>query len=172
MATVCSRKSVIFIILVLIASTYSQEPDWFTKVKQIKVLESTKQDVERVFNSPVVEQIRGTTIDYKFDWGRLSVSYSKGKCSLEDNRRGYDFDKDIILGISLFLFKDVKISELNLDLKNFEKHKDSDTNALTYSNDELGIEYSGDKKTIYSVDFYPANKYDHLYCKNVLGLQD
>lgn len=179
MEKLCSKQSIIILmclILVLFSSIIvkSQEPEWFAKLKQIQVMQSTRQDVERIFSFPNVIQIRGgktssRTIDYEFKGGSLYVSYSIGKCSLENNTRGYDADNDIVVEVYLFLFEPIKTSRLNLDLKNFEKHKESDTNALTYSNDEIGVQYTGGKKTVSSIKFYPADRYDYLYCRNVLN---
>lgn len=177
MARFCTRQSVIYSIIwifILVASSSAQVIDleWIDKLKQIQVMQSQKQDVENIFQSLEVKKIRkgkgSQTVDYKINNGRLSISDSTGQCSLEENIGVYDVEDGVVIGVYLFLLEPVKISKLHLNLRAFEKYNSSESNAWIYTNDELGIQYSGGKKTIYSIELYPADKYDHLYCKSIL----
>lgn len=169
------KSRIVFLIVLVIIFNFSalgKEPEWFTKFKQIQVLKSTREDVEKMFGFPKVIQVRkgkwSQTIDYEFNGGRFEVSYSTGKCSQETNQNGYNVNTGVVVKTYLFLFLPVKISELKLKLKGFEKYKSSEYNGLVYTNDEIGVQYSGDKKTISDITFYPSDKQDNLDCKTIL----
>jgi len=165
-------KLVFLALLFLAGSVHAKPPGWFTKLNQIKLLESTRQEVEKNFGDPqITQQINGEfsrQIEYKLPVGSLTVSYSIGKCSPEKNTTGYDVDEDVVIRIYLLLFKDVKISDLKVDLSGFERYQESDSNAISYYNYENGIEFTGGKKTIRSIEYSIGDKYDYLDCENVL----
>lgn len=168
-----SMKSLISLLMLLLLTIpgYSQTPDWYGKLKQLRIAHTKREELEKIFGNPPVTQIRnGTwsqTVDYKLDDGNLFVDYSTGKCS-ERNKTGYDLDNGVVIGVSLLLFHDVKLSRLRLNLKLFEKYNASDTNVFVYFNDELGIRFEGSKRTIHSVEYSIGNRLNYLDCKNML----
>jgi hypothetical protein len=66
--------------LIFVSNVFGQNkvPEWFTKLKQIKVMESTREDAEKLFSSPQIEQVRkgggSQIVDYNFGFARRSVS--------------------------------------------------------------------------------------------------
>ena len=81
-----------FLLLIFSAvSVFPDEPDWFVKLKEVKVFQSSKQDVERVFGNPPIvystkndsrEKGWGEINEYQTNEGKLEVFYSTGKCLL------------------------------------------------------------------------------------------
>lgn len=53
-----ARLVLAFVFTLLISSTvFSQPPEWYQKLRQIKPMVSTRQDLENLFNSPEIERI-------------------------------------------------------------------------------------------------------------------
>ena len=159
-------------LLLGVGAVVGQPPTWFSKLNRVHPLESTRPEVEQLFGFSKVNQTRtgrgGQTIDYEFELGRFEVSYSTGKCSPENNTRGYNVEKNVVRALNVHLFQPIRIAELGLDLERFEKYIEPESNAWIYSNDNLGLKYTGDKETITSINIDPPEKYDHLLCKNLL----
>jgi hypothetical protein len=148
------------------------EPKWYSKLRQIKPLITTKQEVEKLFNYPKVtdayEGIWSNSVDYKLKEGELSISYSQGRCSETNKDNGYDVAKDVVIDVDLYLKKEVSISALSLDLSNFEKTEISDLpNLFTYRNEDLGEYYNGSLEKIRDIHFFPSKEQEKLACKSL-----
>lgn len=147
---------------------FAQAPKWYENLQQIKVTETNRVDVERLFGDPPVTQVRtgkwNQIINYELEIGKLEVSYSTGKCSSQSNTDGYDLDKNKVIRLSLLLYKPVKISKLKLRIDGFRQFEAVDTNVTTYTDDENGIKYIGNKERIrsliYSVGDRLFNSFD------------
>lgn len=154
----------IFLILLItffsLQSIYGQQQNGTETLSKINLFESTRLDVEKVFRyskSKETAKSDGTqTVYYDLDNGRLSVDYSIGKCSEHQSLDGYNIEENVVIGIYLYLFKEVEISKFNFNLDKFEKITNPDTNGINYLNENLGIEISGDEKTIRSIEFSPS----------------
>lgn len=99
----------------------------------------------------------------------LDITYSKGKCS-ENNKRGYDLEKDIVIGATLSFFDSVKISKLKLDLSKFTKTKlHSDlVGEFSYDSEDLGIHLSGVGKYVGLIEFSPLPFQEEKYsCQKI-----
>lgn len=138
------------LILFSASSVFAQTPDWFLKLKQIKVFQSSRQDVERVFENPESvyssskdsnEKGWGETVRYKTPDGQLRVFYSTGRCSETANKDGWNLDKDVVVSIEFRPVNRVKLSEFNLDLRTFTREKVIDTDGWFYQSMELGVDF-------------------------------
>lgn len=171
MERLCKKTSIIFLFIIsviIIFPKYSlaNEPNWFVKLKQIKVFKSTRQDVENVFKFSTSEESKKSngfqTVFYKLEKGSLSVGYSSGRCS-ETFSSGYNVGENVVTRITFDLKSPIKMSKFNFDLSQFDKYKESDDIALTWSNDDLGIQITGGqmpnkKNLVKSIEFYPTKE--------------
>lgn len=153
---------------------FSEEPNWYLKLKQIKMLETTKTEVEKIFSSYKVRYInkfnREQVYYYKSKGSEIIVTYSRGKCPeipTEKLFAGYDVDRDIVINIVYYPLKDIKISKLKLDLRNFESYKEIDTNNYVYFNEDLGVEYGILLGKVTRIEISPSNLMKHLLCKTL-----
>ena len=127
-----------------------QEPDWLIKLRKLKVLESTKADVEREFNFPKVidasddaerEKNGAEYITYETKDGVLEVDYSTGTCSELNSSFGYDVVSGTITELSFEPKKTVKATLLNFDYDSFKVEYVSDMPGhTTYRSLEEGVE--------------------------------
>lgn len=170
-------KIVLVVILVLTtnSSLFSATPKWFSKLKQIKLLTTTRQEVEKLFDSPKVtdtyEWDGRKVIEYKLKEGELTIVYSRGKCS-ETNKEGYDVDKDVVIDLDMNLKKDISISELKLDLNGFDRTEIYDLpGVFEYRNENLGEYYAANEfykdgsKKIRKIQFFSSKSQENLKCK-------
>lgn len=74
-----------------------QSPEWYSRIKQIKLLETKRSEVEKLlrpvnFKEPFKGAV-GTRVDYQVDRNlSVSVLYSNGYCS-PSSKYGYDVEK-------------------------------------------------------------------------------
>jgi hypothetical protein len=167
----------LFLVLIFtfVYPAYAQEPDWLIKLRKLKVLESTKADVEREFDLPKVinsssneerEKNREEYITYKTAEGTLEVDYSIETCSELSSLYAYNVSAGTIIEISFKPNKPVKATLLNFDLESFRMERVSDMPDLTiYRNLEDGIKISMVKGNVTKIRYSPSAKYDYLECK-------
>jgi hypothetical protein len=150
------------LIFLVITNGFAQEPTWLTKLRKIEPLKSTEKDVEKVFGKPIE---RYSHIgEYESEVGKISVYYSEGKCSVNENSQ-YDVDRGVVDEINLFVTKEVKFKALNLNLVNFEKQYVSDVPGLfSYRNEELGIGYHIDRDLLTYISVSASKSYAYLEC--------
>lgn len=134
---------VLFLIFVLNGLILGQGDNWFNKISEIKPGISTRQDVESLFDSALIEQtnqfVGNEDVYYKTREGKLLVSYSLKSCI--EGSEMYDLEKGKVILITFFPNLPLKISKLKLDLTSFKKRKENDNDNWDYINQELGIIY-------------------------------
>lgn len=163
---------IIVIILAVSVFAYSIEPKWFSNLRQVKPMITTKQEVEKLFDYPKVRYTFdgewSKKVDYILKEGELSVFYSQGRCS-EMKTEGYDVEKYIVIDIDMDLKKEVSISKLNLDLSRFEKTEINDLiGVFSYVNEDSGEWVTGTTRKISSFKRFPAKSQENLKCKDVI----
>lgn len=133
----------------------------------IKPLESTSDDVERVFGNikprSSFANEKGSMASYDISEGRFYVCYSSGQCS-STWKEDYNVDKGKVVTISFYNSKLLKLSNFNLKIEDFTREKENDNPTLHYINKELGIDYSTERGKVKGVHLFPALKYDYLKC--------
>lgn len=167
--TIILFLSVVFI-LVMGSFAYGKEPQWYSKLRQIKVLITTREEFEKLFDYPrVIETSQGKTyktVKYKLKSGELSVNYSLGKCIETNTEAGYNVSRDVVVRLYLNLNKEIKISKLGLDLSNFEKRENTDlVGIFTYGNEDIGERHLGTSETISEIGIFPSKAQENLKCK-------
>ena len=163
--------SLLILLSILTQVVIGQEPDWLKKIKNITLLSSTRDDVIKIFGHPKNEN--GSSLEYFFvKDGEISVQYSVGKCKTtiiegKETIQGWNVPDWTVVDIA---FSPNKNSKYKKHKHNFTGFKSSPVydfpNARVYENDELGVRYSiNSKGMVELITFYPADKYDYLYCK-------
>jgi hypothetical protein len=167
------RKRLIILLVFLIATNivFSQEPDWQVKIKTIKPLFSTRDDVIRVFGQPMGKEKRSYGEEYDLEEGRMSVIYTTGLCirKIEDGLEvvnGWNVPEWTVFLIIFSPTNRISPKRLNINFDNFRSEKISDVpGAVSYENDETGVGYTVYKGKIETISFQAPNKYDYLQCK-------
>jgi hypothetical protein len=178
------KFQVLFLLALFFCGTFKtigQEPDWFLKLKQIKVFQSTRQDVERIFENPEAvyssnrdgkEAGWGEIIKYERPDGELQVFYSTGKCSEITNPVGWDLDNDVVVNIEFEPTKPVKLSKFNLDLTTFKRSKEFDTENWDYISEQLGINFNVLENKITSFKYSLTPEMREIDCEKLLIKQN
>ena len=193
-------KKIIISTIFILAScgfAFAQTPhDAIKKVKEIKLLESTRDDVQRLL-------INYESDDYDFeehsqeffsDFADIEVSYSSGKC--QENVAGEeDEDGDDVAEIwnvvewkatkTVINFDEaVKIEDAGFNLSEFKKQKrfptdddndnsnndedadDEGSDSFIYHSKNLGVALIGNAKEIEKIIFYPSKGNHSKLCDN------
>lgn len=172
----CKVCFLISLIFLGFNSTQAKEPEWFLKLQEIKIFQSSQQDVERIFNYPKViyssseqsEQGWGNIIKYQTKSGELEVFYSTGRCSESSNKDGWDINEGIIVSIEFEPKKPIKLSMFNLDLTTFVADKESDNPTYNYRSFELGIEFNTLGGKVTSFEYSLTSEMKSLGCEFVV----
>ena len=156
----------ILILAVFDFSVSAQESEVLSKLKKINLLKSTRDDIIRVFGEPEISTYPYFK-SYSLKDGKVDIEYSTGLCG-NKNKDGWNVPEFTVTRI-FFDFKKPPNPKkyLNIHSKDFRKYPIKDVpGAFIYENEKIGIDYSITRKgKIESVTFYPAQKYDHLYCE-------
>lgn len=164
--------SILLLVLISSGSAFAQPPEWYTSFSKIKIFETTRADVERAFRSPkIVDEQNGgagLSVDYALKGGRLSVTYSMGKCT-ENNKFDYNQPKDTVTEIEVYLRRPLSLSRFGLDLTKFEMVEISDVVGLfTYISKDGGVEISGSRTELHGIRYRPSDEQEALSCRNFL----
>lgn len=167
----------LFSIFLSKSPSYGKGPDWLLKMKNIKIFESSKEDVLKTFNYPKMtyssndngeETSWGESVEYETNEGNLAVFYSTGKCSEETGNKGWDINKDIVVSVEFEPKKVIRLSELDLDLRTFTKYKESDNQYYQYQSVPLGINFTMLGKNVTLFEYSLTDKMKELDCEKVL----
>lgn len=157
-------RSILFILCLTLAFSISvrSQGDTFERLKNIKVMSSTREDVEKVVGTG--ENRENRTL-YHYENETIRIVYSDGDCIGE-----WLAPKDTVVKISIHFLDHRKLSELTRKVK-LKKLRVSDTYDMLggkiYHDDENGIEYDVNiiEKTWSSITYYPSIKYSSFKCK-------
>lgn len=140
-----------------------QAPKW----KQIRLMESTRTDVEKLMGPA---KYRGYSTWYKVEDGVLHIEYYP-YTSCTQTGADLRVPQWTVVEITFEPDNPVKLADLNLDLKKFRLVKESPDvpDLLSYLNEEDGVDYTFDTNddTLNNVRYFPGKRYDRLRCKKV-----
>lgn len=160
---------ILLIVLLLPSLIKAKEPDWYIKLKQIKPAESTRADVERIFDSPIAKPIYVDNglelVHYQTAEGKMSVEYSIGKCTSEKTP-GYDLENGIVTNIIFFPEQLIKFSRFKVDRKKLIKTHDGHDPPWHYVNQEASVDYTVGRGLLLHVKFQISLNQDYLKCKD------
>lgn len=193
------KKIIVSTVIILAACgfAFAQTPrDAIEKVKEIKLLESNRDDVQRAF-------VNYESDDYDFeehsqeffsDSADIEVSYSSGKCrenAAKDDEDENEESRDDVAEIwnvvewkatkiVIDFDEAIKIEDTGFNLSEFKKQKRfpddeesddeksdvEDSDSFIYHSKNLGIALVGDKKEIEKIIFYPSKGSHSKLCGN------
>jgi hypothetical protein len=141
--------------------TTEKQPKW----RQIILLRSTRQDVERLLGR---SKNRGFLASYKVEDGTLDVEYYSFNFCTPAPVADLRVRRWTVVEITYVPDNPPTLADLKLDLKKFRMVKESIhvPEAVSYLNDEEGVDYTsqGDE-TLDSIRYFPARRFDTLRCK-------
>lgn len=165
------------ILLVLVVGSsfaFAQSLPELEKVKEIKLLESTRDDVRRILAKYKLQKIenyvfqpRGGTI-YKdlfiSDKAWIWIEYSGGNC----NEKFEYWDTDVwkVTGVDIDFQKEIAIKNTAFILSSYKKEKTYSNipNHHTYYNKDDGIGIEVEKGFISKISLIPARTKNYLLC--------
>jgi hypothetical protein len=158
-----------FVITCIQSVSFGQAPEWYSKIKQIRLLETNRSAVEKLFQPVEIiktsRSVVGRIVDYRVQHASISVLYSHGKCA-PNSEYGYDVAEDTVLEIEITLRKHVEISKFGFDLSKFEKSEVEDVIGLfIYSNEEDGQRFQGSSTKLSRIILSPSKEQEKLACE-------
>ena len=165
----------IFIFAFLSPNTFSQQADWYSKINELKILSSSKQDVMRVFGLERVfsinpEYYQRSQWYFDFEGGSIEARFwDQGPCrGIRATRHGFMFwnvPDDTLIAISFSTGKVViSTDQLPFSIADFEIW-DSYKPQTEYASRERGIHVETDStKRVQSIWFGPPSSMDYMLC--------
>ena len=153
-------------------SALGQTPRWFEKIKEIRLLVDSYDQVIKLLGTPE-DGTREKKLAHYFylEGGRVFVSFASGDCVVTDYSGGQPIGWKVppwtVDSVSFYPKRPFSPKKFKIDPTGFQKHKIEDSrNAYSYENDDIGMDYTlnSDGK-IESVSLYPGAKLRHLHCK-------
>jgi hypothetical protein len=169
---------ILFLVVILFPnlSVYPQQPDWYTRVKQLNILSSTKYDVIHVFG---LEKANADDPDYfqRSQWyfdlkdgGQIEAHfYDRGPCSgYRANRHGIMFwnvPDDTLISTDFSTGKlNITLDQLPFSTAGYEENEYYNDQHEQISPDE-GIKVLTDRdKRVLTVYFGPSSSMDYMLC--------
>jgi hypothetical protein len=171
------KKSIVLVVLFLAAHGLSFAQSGFPeldKIKQIKLLESTREDVKRIFGAFEFEDDEDgeDQIDIIYtEHLAIRFSYALGNCSDEDDEE-WNVAKGKVTEISLFINDPDESPELKIDLSKLERidrykpDEDDDPDDFVYFDKNENVSYGLSDGKINTVMFTPGEKDFPALCNN------
>lgn len=153
---------ILSIILQFNIKTNAQD-DILNQLKAIKVISSTRKDVEKILGKGEDKDI---WTFYYYSNESVQITYSNGKCS-----GGWLAPKNHVIRVRASFLEDRKLSELKkkVNLKKLKFIKAYDVpGEKAYYDDVNGIEYNINDiyKTWSSVTYYPSSQFKQFSCED------
>jgi len=142
------------------------------KIKQIKLLESTSDDVKRILAGYEENLYVLDNFHYSAKYYSFNIYYSSGSCS--DENEDWNVPQGKVSYIIIHFKKTVKPEDLGIDLSSFRKEKmfvDSSEDFI-YHDKNAGISYNicnagnNCKGEISSIELFPPKEKLPLLCSN------
>jgi hypothetical protein len=133
--------------------------------RDLSPLHSTRSDVERLLGPPKTKS--PSALIYKIETEAVTVRYARGNCNLDDS--GWSVPLDTVLEINVAPLVTVLLSDLDLDLQNWERVESSHPeNLFYYTNVEHGVtvetKYSDGCERVISIKYGPSRRDLGLAC--------
>lgn len=137
------------------------------KIKQIKLLESTRDDVQKIFAGYKFEKY--SDLNHKeqieTDSESITITYSEGICEYDESD-GYNVPEWKVENITVSPINDIIPKDFGFDLSRYKReqvYKDN-FNSYIYYDKNSGISFDVFDNKISSINFFPSQKYYPLMC--------
>jgi|ERR1041385_1554243 hypothetical protein len=118
-------------------------------------LHSTRADVERLFGAP-----NSQDGFYEFKSESVEFFYSKGPCV-----NGWNIPRDTVINIRVIPKRDLRLSQIKIDIRGFKKTKDGELPGIYYyTSEEKGITIKTSAGLVVDVTYSWTNKDRNLLC--------
>ncbi len=115
-------KGLLTILLVMTSVCFAQQRPVFDRAKKIKLLESSREDVIKLFEQENKFPYPSTTGEYfSFENEGINVTYSAGKCS--DDDQDWNVREGLATEIKITPKYSLKKEDLGIDLTSFRKQR-------------------------------------------------
>jgi len=134
------------------------------KIKQIKFLESTREDVRRIFAGYKESNARVDASNFETKFLRFNIFYSTGNCAAEDE--DWNMPEGKVTSIMIFFKKSFKPEDLGVDLSSLRKEKifTDSSEDFVYHDKNIGVSYSTCNGEIHSMDIFPPKNNYPFVC--------
>ena len=171
--------SVVFCLVLWIPAFAQNAFPEFDKIKQIQLLESTRDDVKRVFSdltndfADMQDEQDEDVINDQFSRENIVIrfSYSLGNCS-EDDDEEWNVAKGKVTEINVFIRNSDESPEIKIDLTKLERinrykpDEEEDPDDFIYFDKEKNVSYGLSDGKINTIKFMPAEKDFPALCSN------
>lgn len=170
------KKLIIFVVftLTMCLSAFAQSPlAELDKLKQIKLLESTREDVKKIFGD-TDEDSDGDY--YSTENFTIRLDYSNGDCLSEDGDDEWNVTEGKVVEINVLIKDSDESEKLKINLSKLEKinkqeddedeEAEEDADDYVYYDKEKGISYGLDDGEIESIKYTPLEKNYPTLCNN------
>jgi hypothetical protein len=160
----------LFIISAMCSSAFAQSRlSEFVKAKEIKLLESTRDDVKRILAD--YESNDSDAESFSTENADIKISYSTGNCSNDDNSERWNIPKGKVKFIKISFNNSIKIKDIRLDFSNFQKERKYDDidDLYIYRNKNLGIAFEVNENEVETIFLFPPISNYSLLCNNETG---
>lgn len=136
-------------------------------------LRSTRADVERLIGKP---HLKSGNPDikyglYDFEDERVDILYSNKPCT-RGAQGSWNVPPDTVISIRIVPKKEVRFSDLQLDVSKYKISDGGHVPGYTYyTNEEEGIRFEVVKGEITSISYFPSAKDNHLRCPEAVAKQ-
>lgn len=160
----------LFIISAMCGFAFAQSrlPE-FVKAKEIKLLESTREDVKRILAN--YESNDSDTESFSTQNADITISYSTGDCSSNENSERWNIPKGKVKFIKIFVYRSVKTDDVGFDFSDFQKETkfENTKNRFIYRNRSLGVALEVFENEVETLFLFPAGNNYSLVCDNETG---
>jgi hypothetical protein len=145
-----------YVVTALTPSVFAQSKNgnWFNRISTIKPGQSTRKQIESLF--PTLKIVKSNRfqstedIYYDSNEGLLQVTYSLRGCP--GGTVAYDLETGTVISFLFRANRPIKLSKLNLSLRDFTGRKEDDTSNWYYTSPDQGTVYVLFNKNVFEVE--------------------
>lgn len=157
----------IFFVFGFLVAVEAKPPDWFQKLRSVKILESKRSDVERVFSDSTIDKSyrngKVETVIYRTAFGEIEAVYSGGDCE-----KYYDYRVPqgtlIVLRYFLPFEPRFKFKKLGVDADSYIEVLEDDA-SISRLEPSTGFKFITNGKVLRTIVITPPEAMSHLKCE-------
>ncbi len=142
----------------------------FDKAKEIKLLQSTREDVKKIFAGYEHDDSEEENYVQFFytDNAQIQVTFSAGDCTDEDSEEIWNVAEWTVTKIKITPEETLKLEDFKFDFSRFEKEitDEEDTESFNYHDESSGIFFRINDSEIEKIIFYPPQSNIAYICTN------
>lgn len=137
----------------------------FDKAKQIKMLESTREDVKKILKGFESDDKDAELFNTKN--AEVEIYYSTGECSDEEDSERWNVPEGKVSFVRIWLKEPIKLENIGFDYSDFQKENKYDfEDQFIYRSKTLGIAFEVDENKVERFFLFPPITKFPLLCSN------